>query len=40
MGNIGSETRKKYGIVDNAVNVTQRIQAEANAGEVGVSRSI
>lgn len=40
VGNIGSEMRKKYGIVGAAVNVTQRIQAEAEAGEVVISQSI
>jgi class 3 adenylate cyclase len=40
VGNIGSETRKKYGIVGAAVNVTQRIQAVADAGEVVISSSI
>ena len=40
VGNIGSETRKKYGIVGAAVNVTQRIQAVADAGEVVISNTI
>ncbi len=40
VGNIGSQTRKKYGIVGAVVNITQRIQAEAGAGEVVVSRSV
>ena len=40
VGNIGSETRKKYGIVGAAVNITQRIQGQADAGEVVVSRSV
>jgi len=37
VGNIGSETRTKYGIVGAAVNVTHRIQAEALGGEVVLS---
>ena len=40
VGNIGSETRKKYGIVGAPVNVTQRIQAVADAGEVVISNTI
>jgi adenylate cyclase len=40
VGNIGSEARKKYGIVGAAVNITQRIQGQADAGEVVVSRSV
>jgi class 3 adenylate cyclase len=40
VGNIGSETRAKYGIVGSAVNVTQRIQSEAQGGEVIVSESV
>ena len=39
VGNIGSTTRAKYGIVGAAVNITQRIQAEAKGGEVIVSES-
>jgi adenylate cyclase len=34
VGNIGSETRAKYGIVGSPVNITQRIQSEADGGEV------
>jgi class 3 adenylate cyclase len=34
VGNIGSETRKKYGIVGASVNITQRIQGQSEAGEV------
>ncbi len=34
VGNIGSRTRVKYGIVGSAVNFTQRIQAKAGAGQV------
>jgi class 3 adenylate cyclase len=37
VGNIGSETRTKYGIVGSAVNLTHRIQAEARGGEVVMS---
>ena len=39
VGNIGSETRAKYGIVGSAVNVTQRIQALAEGGEVVISET-
>ncbi|MCF8063253.1 MAG: HAMP domain-containing protein [Deltaproteobacteria bacterium] len=37
VGNIGSETRAKYGIVGSAVNLTQRIQAQAGPGQVVLS---
>jgi class 3 adenylate cyclase len=37
VGNIGSKTRAKYGIVGSAVNITHRIQAEAKGGEVIIS---
>lgn len=37
VGNIGSETRAKYGVVGSAVNLTHRIQAEAQGGEVVLS---
>ena len=40
VGNIGSETRAKYGIVGSAVNVTQRIQSKAEGGEVVISQSV
>lgn len=40
VGNIGSETRKKYGIVGACVNITQRIQAQSEAGEVVVSEAV
>ncbi len=40
VGNIGSETRAKYGIVGSAVNVTQRIQSEAEGGEVVISEAV
>lgn len=39
VGNIGSETRTKYGIVGSAVNITHRIQAEARGGEVVMSEA-
>jgi adenylate cyclase len=39
VGNIGSSTRAKYGIVGSAVNITQRIQTEAKGGEVIISDS-
>lgn len=40
VGNIGSETRTKYGIVGSAVNLAHRIQSQAQAGEVVVSEAI
>jgi class 3 adenylate cyclase len=40
VGNIGSETRAKYGIVGSAVNATQRMQSEAEGGEVVISESV
>ncbi len=40
VGNIGSETRAKYGIVGSAVNLTQRIQSEAEGGEVVISQPV
>jgi adenylate cyclase len=40
VGNIGSETRAKYGIVGSAVNLTQRIQQMAGAREIVVSDEI
>lgn len=39
VGNIGSETRTKYGIVGSAVNVAHRIQGEARGGEVVLSET-
>lgn len=39
VGNIGSESRAKYGIVGAPVNLTHRIQSVARAGEVAVSES-
>ncbi len=40
VGNIGSPTRAKYGIVGSAVNVTSRIQAKAEKGEIVVSSAM
>jgi adenylate cyclase len=40
VGNIGSETRAKYGIVGSAVNLAHRIQAQARGGEVVVSQAM
>jgi adenylate cyclase len=40
VGNIGSKTRTKYGIVGSAVNVTHRLQAEAQKGEVVMSEAV
>lgn len=40
VGNIGSETRAKYGIVGSAVNLTHRIQGQAKGGEVVISEPI
>lgn len=40
MGNIGSETRSKYGIVGSTVNVTNRIQARAKGNEIVISESV
>ena len=37
VGNIGSHARTKYGIVGSAVNITSRIQARAEPGEILVS---
>jgi class 3 adenylate cyclase len=39
VGNIGSETRAKYGIVGSAVNITERIQSTAAGGDVVISES-
>lgn len=39
VGNIGSESRAKYGIVGTAVNLTHRLQAEARGGEVVLSQA-
>jgi len=40
VGNIGSETRAKYGIIGAAVNLTHRIQGQAKGGEVVVSETV
>jgi class 3 adenylate cyclase len=40
VGNIGSETRAKYGIVGPAVNLTQRIQDQAGPGDVVISDAV
>jgi class 3 adenylate cyclase len=39
VGNIGTESRAKYGIVGSDVNLTDRIQATASAGKVIISES-
>ncbi|MDQ1237995.1 MAG: adenylate cyclase [Thermodesulfobacteriota bacterium] len=38
VGNIGTETRAKYGIVGAAVNLTDRIQSTASPGKVVISQ--
>ncbi len=40
VGNIGSQARKKYGIVGASVNITQRIQGESAEGETVVSEPV
>jgi class 3 adenylate cyclase len=40
VGNIGSDSRAKYGIVGTAVNLAQRIQAAAEGGQVVVSGAV
>ncbi|MCB2146027.1 MAG: adenylate/guanylate cyclase domain-containing protein [Deltaproteobacteria bacterium] len=40
VGNIGSEDRRKYGIVGSAVNITQRIQVHAGPDEIVVSKAL
>ena len=40
VGNIGSLTRAKYGIVGSPVNITQRIQSMAKGGNVVISESV
>jgi adenylate cyclase len=40
VGNIGSKTRAKYGIVGSPVNLTQRIQSKAESGEVIIPDSV
>ncbi|MCB2145263.1 MAG: HAMP domain-containing protein [Deltaproteobacteria bacterium] len=40
VGNIGSKTRKKYGIVGAPVNIAQRIQGQSGEGETVVSEPV
>ena len=40
VGNIGSQKRAKYGIIGSPVNLTHRIQGQAQAGEVMISETI
>jgi len=40
VGNIGSESRAKYGIIGAAVNLTHRIQGQARKGEVVISDAV
>ena len=40
VGNIGSESRAKYGIIGAAVNLTHRIQGQAQGGEVVISERV
>ncbi len=40
VGNIGSETRAKYGIVGAAVNLAHRLQAQAQGDEVVISEAV
>jgi adenylate cyclase len=40
VGNIGSESRAKYGIVGAAVNLAHRLQAQAQGGEVVISQEL
>ena len=40
VGNIGSQARKKYGIVGASVNITQRIQGESEGDETVVSKPV
>ncbi len=40
VGNIGSRTRTKYGIVGGPVNLTHRIQAQAQGGQIIISDSL
>ncbi|MEJ2226349.1 MAG: adenylate/guanylate cyclase domain-containing protein [Syntrophobacterales bacterium] len=40
LGNIGSESRAKYGIIGAPVNLTHRIQGQAQGGEVVVSEMV
>ena len=40
VGNIGSESRAKYGIIGSAVNLTHRVQGQAQGGEVMISEMV
>jgi adenylate cyclase len=40
VGNIGSESRAKYGIIGAEVNLTHRIQGQARKGEVVISAAV
>jgi len=40
VGNIGSKTRTKYGIVGSPVNLTQRIQDQAGGGEIIITEKV
>jgi len=40
VGNIGSESRAKYGIIGSAVNLAHRIQTQARGGEVVISQAV
>ena len=40
VGNIGSPKRAKYGIIGSAVNLTHRIQGQAQSGEVMISEAV
>ena len=40
VGNIGSETRVKYGIVGSPVNITHRIQSVADGDDIVISESV
>jgi adenylate cyclase len=40
VGNIGSENRAQYGIIGSEVNLTSRIQMQAQGGEIIISESI
>jgi class 3 adenylate cyclase len=40
VGNIGSENRAKYGIIGSPVNLSHRIQGQAQAGEVVISEEV
>ncbi len=40
VGNIGSNSRSKYGIVGSAVNITSRIQAKTDKDEIAISDAV